>query len=42
MVQDGKLVTFERKTLSETKRKQPIHEKEMWVMIHCFKTWAIT
>jgi hypothetical protein len=42
LVQDGKLVAFERKTLSEIKQKQPIHEKEMWVMIHCFKTWAIT
>jgi hypothetical protein len=39
-VQNGRLVTFENKTLNETKQRQPIHEKEMWVMIHCFKTWG--
>jgi hypothetical protein len=36
LVQNGRLVTFESKTLSETEQRQPIHEKEMWVMIHCF------
>jgi hypothetical protein len=40
LVQDGKLVTFESKTLSDIERRQVIHEKEMWVMIHCFKTWG--
>jgi hypothetical protein len=40
LVQDGRLVAFNSKTLNETKRRQPIHEKEMWVMIHCFKTWG--
>ncbi len=42
LVQNGRLVTFKRKMLNETKQREPIHEKEMWVMIHCFKTWAIT
>jgi hypothetical protein len=40
LMQDGRLVTFKSKTLSETEQRQPIHEKEMWVMIHCFKTWG--
>jgi hypothetical protein len=40
LMQNGRLVTFKSKTLSETKQRQPIHEKEMWVMLHCFKTWG--
>jgi len=38
LVQDGKLVAFENKKLSETKRRWPTHEKEMWAP--CFKTWG--
>jgi hypothetical protein len=40
LVQDGRSVVFESKKLSETKRRWPTHEKEMWAMIHCFKTWG--
>ncbi len=31
---------FESKKLNEMKRRWPTHEKEMWVMIHCLKTWG--
>jgi hypothetical protein len=40
LMQVGKLVAFESKMLSEIERRQLIHEREMWVMIHCFKTWG--
>jgi hypothetical protein len=40
IVQDGKPVAFESKKLSETERRWPTHEKEMWAVIHCFKTWG--
>jgi hypothetical protein len=40
IVQEGKLVAFESKKLSETKRRWPTHEKEMWAIIHCLKTWG--
>jgi hypothetical protein len=33
-------VAFESKKLSETEQRWPTHEKEMWVVIHCFKTWG--
>jgi hypothetical protein len=38
LVQKGKPVAFESKKLSETKRRWPTHEKEMWAIIHCLKT----
>jgi hypothetical protein len=40
LVQDGKPVAFKIKKLSETKRRWPTHEKEMWAVIHCLKTWG--
>ncbi len=40
LVQDGRPVAFESKKLSETKRRWPTHEKEMWAVIHCLKTWG--
>jgi len=40
IVQDGKPVAFESKKLSETERRWPTHEKEMWAVIHCLKTWG--
>jgi len=40
LVQEGRLVVFKSKKLSETERRWPTHEKEMWVVIHCFKTWG--
>ncbi len=33
-------MAFESKQLSETERRWPAHEKEMWAVIHCFKTWG--
>ncbi len=40
LVQDGMLVAFESKKLSETEQRWPTHEKEMWAVIHCLKTWG--
>jgi len=40
LMQEGKLVAFESKKLSEIERRWPTHEKEMWVVIHCPKTWG--
>ncbi len=40
LMQDGRPVAFESKKLNETKRRWPTHEKEMWAMIHCLKTWG--
>jgi len=33
-------VAFESKKLSETERRWPTHEKEMWAVIHRLKTWG--
>ncbi len=38
IVQEGRPVAFESKKLSETERRWPTHEKEMWAVIHCLKT----
>ncbi len=40
LVQDGRLVAFESKKLNEMEQRWPTHEKEMWAVIHCFKTWG--
>jgi hypothetical protein len=40
LVQEGRPVAFESKKLSETERRWLAHEKEMWVVIHCLKTWG--
>jgi hypothetical protein len=40
LVQEGRPVAFESKKLSEMKRRWPTHEKEMWAVIHCLKTWG--
>jgi hypothetical protein len=40
LTQEGKPVAFESKKLSETERRWSTHEKEMWAVIHCFKTWG--
>jgi hypothetical protein len=39
-VQDGRQVAFESKKLNEMEQRWPTHEKEMWAMIHCLKTWG--
>jgi len=38
LVQDGRLVAFKSKKLSKMEQRWLTHEKEMWAMIHCFKT----
>jgi len=38
LVQVGKTMAFENKKLSDMEQRWPKHEKEMWVMTHCFKT----
>ncbi len=40
LMQKGRSVAFESKKLNETTRRWPTHEKEMWVIIHCLKTWG--
>jgi hypothetical protein len=40
LMQDGRPVAFESKKLSETEQRWSTHEKEMWAVIHCFKTWG--
>jgi hypothetical protein len=39
-VQEGKPVAFESKKLDEMEWRWPTHEKEMWAVIHCLKTWG--
>jgi hypothetical protein len=39
-MQSGRSVTFDNKKLSETERRWLTHEKEMWAVIHCLKTWG--
>ncbi len=36
----GRPMAFESKKLSETEQRWPTHKKEMWVVIHCLKTWG--
>jgi flavorubredoxin len=40
LVQNGRSVVFESKKLNKTERRWPSHGKEMWDVIHCFKTWG--
>jgi hypothetical protein len=40
LVQDRRSMAFESKKLSEIERRWPTHEKEMWAVIHCLKTWG--
>jgi hypothetical protein len=40
LMQDGRLVAFESKKLNETERRWPTHDKEMWAVIHYFKSWG--
>jgi hypothetical protein len=42
LVQEGRPMAFENKKLNEMERRWPTHEKEMWAVIHCLRTWAIT
>jgi len=38
-MQDGRPIAFESKKLDGTETKWPTHEKEMFAMVHCLKTW---
>ncbi len=40
LMQDGRPMEFESKKLSEMEQRWPTHEKEMWTVIHCLKTWG--
>jgi hypothetical protein len=40
IVQERRPMAFESEKLNETERRWPTHEKEMWVVIHCLKTWG--
>ncbi len=42
LMQEGRPVAFESKKLNETERRWPTHEKEMWAVIYCLKTWGHT
>ena len=37
--QDGRPIAFESKKLSPTQRNWPVHEQEMYAIIHALKTW---
>ncbi len=39
-MQDARPITFENKKFSGREQRWPTHEKEMWAVIHCFKTWG--
>jgi hypothetical protein len=39
-VQNGRLVAFENNKLSEMEWRWSTHDKEMWAVIHCLKTWG--
>ena len=39
LIQEGRLVAFESKKLSDVERRWPTHEKEMWAVVHCLKLW---
>jgi hypothetical protein len=38
LVQKGRPMAFESKKLSETERRWPTHDKEMWAVTHYLKT----
>ena len=37
--QDGRPIAFKSKKLSPTQRNWPVHEQEMYAIIHALKTW---
>ena len=38
-MQERRPMAFESKKLSDVERRWPIHEKEMWAVVHCLKLW---
>jgi hypothetical protein len=41
LMQDKRPMAFKNKKFTEIERRWPTHEKEMWAVIHCFKTWGL-
>ena len=39
LMQEGRPVAFESKKLLNVERRWPIHEKEMWIVVHSLKLW---
>jgi hypothetical protein len=39
LMQDGRPITYESKKLDGCQRRWPTHEKELFVVVHCLKTW---
>lgn len=39
LMQEGHPIAFESRKLNDTERRYTVQEKEMKVVVHCFKTW---
>ena len=39
LMQDGRPIAYESKKLDGCQRKWPTHEKELFAVVHCLKTW---
>ncbi|CAL9136572.1 unnamed protein product [Musa textilis] len=39
LMQEGHQVAYESRKLNETKRRYPVHEKEITAVIHCLRVW---
>ena len=39
LMQDGRPIAYESKKLDGCQRRWPTHEKELFAVVHCLKTW---
>ena len=39
LMQDGRPIAYESKKLNGCQRRWPTHEKELFAIVHCLKTW---
>ena len=39
LMQDGRPIAYESKKLDACQRRWPTHEKELFAIVHCLKTW---
>ena len=39
LMQDGRPIAYESKKLNGCQRRWPAHEKELFAVVHCLKTW---
>jgi hypothetical protein len=39
LMQDGHLVAYESRKLTGSQQRWPIHEKELYAVVHCLKSW---